>query len=322
MNHLLALLSSGGQFSEAMLCQAMGLNREALNEALAQLRADGWQLDGTADTGYQLHAGDRIEPSLWETQLTTHVLGRGINHFAPLLSSTNTVLRQMASDGAPTGSTCLCEAQSAGKGRLGRVWHAPEGQGIWLSVLLRPSLSPQDAPLITFAAALAMAKAIRQSCGVDAQIKWPNDLVVAGKKICGILLEISATSEKINHIVVGTGLNVRRGAYPPELAERAAALEDFVAPPLRRDVLRHYLQALEETVTLLETQGFDGLYPEYRRRCCTLGRSVHVTGAATELTGLAEEMDETGALLVRTDDGVLHRVLSGDVSVRGVMGYV
>ena len=264
---------------------------------------------------------DSLDAAAWTHLLATQALGRGVNCVLEETTSTNVVLRQLAQQGAPHGSLCIAETQSAGKGRLGRSWHSPAGQGLWLSVLVRPQLSPEQAPLITLCAAIAMARAVQETTGLPARIKWPNDLVCQGKKICGILLEISATMEGIAYVIIGTGLNVRRGAYPEELAHQAASIEDFTQPPARGVILAHYLAALEDTLRRLEEGGFSAIAADYRAACCTLGSRVRVTGG-TELTGEAVDLDETGALLVRTDNGELHRVLAGDVSVRGVMGYV
>lgn len=264
---------------------------------------------------------DPLDASAWAPLLTTHSLGRGVNCVLPQADSTNTVLRQLARQGVPHGSLCIADMQTAGKGRLGRSWHSPAGQGLWLSVLVRPILRPEDAPLITLCAAMAMARAVQEVSGLPARIKWPNDLVCHGKKICGILLEISATTDGITHVIIGTGLNVRRSAYPSDLAHQAASLEDFTAPPARADLLVHYLAALEESLLRLESGGFEAIAQEYREACCTLGSRVRVSGGM-DLTGEAIDIDHTGALLIRTENGEVHRVLAGDVSVRGVMGYV
>ena len=258
-------------------------------------------------------------PSHWTPLLTTRALGRAVSHYEHTLTSTNLVLKDMARQGAPHGSLCLCERQTAGRGRLDRQWSSPEGQGVWLSVLLRPALKPEDAPLITFACALAMAKAVREVTVLDARIKWPNDLVLNGRKLCGILLEMGFDAQGM-YVVAGTGLNVRRGAYPPELAERAISIEECTAIPDRGAIIAAYLKALEGAVFALEQDGFAGIAADFRRECITLGSPVHVLGAES-FTGVAEDIDATGALLVRTD-GELRRVLAGDVSVRGVMGYV
>ena len=260
-----------------------------------------------------------LTPAAWTPLLTTRALGRAVSHYEHTLTSTNLVLKDLAKQGAPHGSLCLCECQTAGRGRLDRQWSSPEGQGVWLSVLLRPALKPEAAPLITFACALAMAKAVREVTGLDTRIKWPNDLVLNGRKLCGILLEMGFDAQGM-YVVAGTGLNVRRGAYPPDLAERAVSIEECADLPDRGAIIAAYLKALEDGVFALEQDGFAGIAADFRQVCITLGSPVHVLGAES-FTGVAEDIDATGALLVRTD-GELRRVLAGDVSVRGVMGYV
>ena len=264
---------------------------------------------------------DSLREEAWARLLTTRRLGRGENRFFEETDSTNLQLRQMAQAGAPHGSLCVAETQSAGRGRLGRAWHSPAGQGLWLSVLLRPDVPPERAPLITLCAAMAMAQAVREAADIPCGIKWPNDLVAGGKKICGVLLEISADVEHVRHLIVGTGLNVRRGAYPAELAHQATSIEDITPPPARGEILARYLAALEALVERVERDGFAGIAADYAAQCVTIGSAVRVIGAE-EFTGTAEGIDETGALLVRDASGEVRRVLAGDVSVRGVMGYV
>lgn len=259
-------------------------------------------------------------PAHWTPLLTTRALGRAVSHYEHTLTSTNLVLKDMARQGAPHGSLCLCECQTAGRGRLDRQWSSPEGQGVWLSVLLRSNMPAENAPLITFACALAMTKALREVTGLDAKIKWPNDLVLNGRKLCGILLEMVFDTQGYA-VVAGTGLNIRKGAYPPELADRAISIEECADIPDRGAIIAAYLKALEDTVSTLEQDGFTGIAEDFRRECITLGSQVHVIGTDANFTGVAEDIDETGALLVRTE-GKLRRVLAGDVSVRGVMGYV
>ena len=261
-----------------------------------------------------------LSPASWTPLLTDCALGRSINHYEHTLASTNLVLKDMARRGAPHGSTCLCECQTAGRGRMDRTWSSPEGQGIWMSVLLRPAMPAERAPLITFCCALAMAKAVRRVTALDVKIKWPNDLVLNGKKLCGILLEMVFDAQGYA-VVAGTGLNVRGGAYPPELADRATSIDEWGDVPDRSLLIAAYLQELDAALAALERGGFAGIAEEFRQMCITLGSQVHVLGADSSFTGVAEDIDETGALLVRTD-GELRQVLAGDVSVRGVMGYV
>lgn len=261
-------------------------------------------------------------PAAWQPLLTTQSIGRAENIVQYTLTSTNTVLKECARKGTPHGSVCLCEQQTAGRGRLGRAWSSPAESGVWCSVLLRPRLSPEDAPLVTFCAALAMAKAVQSLCALDVRIKWPNDVVLQGRKLCGVLLEMGFDATGSMYVIAGTGLNVRRGAYPEELADRAIALEEACQPPERSTLIAVYLNALEELLAAVERGGLSGISAEYRRLSCTLGSEVQVIGTAETFTGVAVDVDAAGALLVRTEKGELRRVLAGDVSVRGMMGYV
>lgn len=321
MRTILQILSGGDFVSGEVISAELGVSRAAVWKKIRALQEQGWAIESGGKKGYRLLTGDSLEPDLWTPQLTTARLGRGENRYLTETDSTNVQLKLMASAGAPDGSLCLAECQTGGKGRLGRVWTSPAGRGLWLSVLLRPALPPQQAPFITLCTAMAMARAVRETTGIGCDIKWPNDLVCQGRKLCGILLEMSADPDRIEYVVVGTGLNVHKGAWPPELADRAASIADFTEPPLRRELLVRYLSQLEQLIDRLCADGFGALADDYRAMSCTLGSRVMVSGSVN-LTGVAEDIDDTGALLVRDDEGVLHRVLSGDVSVRGVMGYV
>lgn len=263
-----------------------------------------------------------IAPDRWQPLLTTRSLGHAHSVAEHTLPSTNTILKELARQGAPHGSVCLCEMQTAGRGRLDRSWSSPEGCGIWMSTLLRPCLPPEHMPLITFCAALAMAQSVRRETGLDARIKWPNDLVLAGRKVCGVLLEAGFDTGGSMFVIAGTGLNVRRGAYPPELADRAISLEELCPPPDRSNLIAAYLNALEAYADAVEKNGLAGISTDYRELSCTLGSEVQVLSPAETFTGVALDIDEGGALLVRTAGGEVRRVLAGDVSVRGMMGYV
>lgn len=322
MRDILEMLAGGGYVSGEKISAELGVSRAAVWKRMEALRAQGYQIESAGRRGYRLLPGDALDPELWRGALTTRELGRGEVCYRPEMGSTNTVLKEMAVSGAPHGSLCLCDRQSAGRGRLGRQWVSPAGQGLWCSTLLRPRLKPQEAPFVTFCAAMALAEAIDGLCGVHARIKWPNDVVIHGKKCCGILLEMAADPDRLEYVVAGTGVNLQPGAYPPELRDRAISLAEVTErPPLRRKMLLAYLAALEPLMDRLEQAGFAALLPDYAARSCTLGSRVQVSGSVN-LTGVAEDLDAVGALLVRDDGGTLHRVLSGDVSVRGVMGYV
>jgi len=251
----------------------------------------------------------------WQQMLKTRWMGRPAAICEKTLPSTNICLKEAARQGAPHGTVCLAETQTAGRGRLGRSWFSPPGRGLWVSALIRPQMPMERWPHLTLAAALAMGRAVEKQ-GAQPAIKWPNDLVLQGKKICGILLEMGP-----GFVVVGTGLNLRPGSYPDELKGKAASLEEILKAPVNRDaVLADYLFFLEEAVAALEAKGLEGIREDYEKRSCTLGREVVVSGGM-EARGRAEALDQDGALILRLPTGETCRVLAGDVSVRGVMGY-
>lgn len=324
LDEVLSLLVAAPEetlISGEAMARHLGISRMAVSGRISRLQQAGWHIQAVPRRGYRLLAGDRIDPILWQDALRTMALGRGDVSFSMAVASTNTQMKALAVAGAPHGSICLAEAQTAGRGRLGRPWYSPAGEGLWLSVLLRPNLPAAQAPLLTLCAALAMADGVGDVSAFRLSIKWPNDLVHHGKKVCGILTEVAMDPDGIDYVVVGTGLNVGKHAYPPELAHQATSLADGGTPPLRRQVLAAYLARMEQWVDFLCREGPQALADAFAPRCITLGQPVQVSGSVT-LTGVAEGIGADGSLLVRAQDGELHAVLSGDVSVRGVMGYV
>lgn len=321
MERILEMLCSGEYVSGEEMSRKLGMTRAAVWKKIEQLRSEGWGIESGGKRGYRLDAGDRIDPVLWTDRLTTKELGKGEIRYALTLDSTNRQVKQMAVAGAPNGSLALCEEQTAGRGRLGRTWVSSPGVGLWHSLLLRPRLSPEYAPLVTFACAMAMARALERLQVGSVMIKWPNDLIFHGKKICGILNEVSCDMDQIEYLVLGVGLNVKNGSVPEELKDKAGCLEDYCMPPRRRVILAAYLDEMERIMYALEEKGYAAIEAGYREKSCTLGNRVQVIGSET-FEGTAKDMDSSGALLVEDDLGKVHRVLAGDVSVRGVMGYV
>ncbi len=234
--------------------------------------------------------------------------------------STNQDAAEAGRRGEAEGLVIVADRQTGGKGRLGRSWFSPPGGvGLYCTVLLRPELPPDTAGLLSFCAANAMAGAVREA-GFDAGIKWPNDILVEGRKICGILSSCSAGEGGLEYAVIGSGLNLRAGAYPEELRDRAACLEEFGKPPEREDILRTYLGRLETEVRELEQNGFGNVRKRYEELCILQGRRVRVSGS-TETEGTVTGIGPAGELLLETAEGKT-AILAGDVSVRGVNGYV
>ncbi|MDR0896502.1 MAG: biotin--[acetyl-CoA-carboxylase] ligase [Oscillospiraceae bacterium] len=231
-----------------------------------------------------------------------------------IVDSTNRQARLWAQAGAPHGAVLIADMQTAGRGRRGRQWLSHSGAGLWLSIVLRPDWPEGRLPLLTFAVALAGLDAIEAATGLCGAAKWPNDLLVDGRKVAGILLEKEGDA-----VVAGIGSNARQrpGDFPPELADSAASLSMLAG----RDIAPAMLEAPFFAAIERWVDAPDDLIDAFSARCATLGAQVRVLAGDEEYEGLAERIDAEGALWVRPDGGAARRVLAGDVSVRGLMGY-
>lgn len=255
--------------------------------------------------------------------LDTRWAGKGEIAYEPVMDSTNIRAKTMARAGAPHGSLAVCDHQTAGRGRMTRRWETPAGEALTQTLLLRPKLPVEQAQLCTFAAALAAAKAIEEVCPeLKPGIKWPNDVVIGSKKCTGILCEMVLDGSGYA-AAAGVGININQKSFEGELADKATSLLMECGRNIDRwQVLCAYLRHMEQAVDALEEKGFEGIAQEYFSRSVTLGSRVRVVSTAEEFTGTAKAVDETGALIVLDETGTERRVLSGDVSVRGLMGYV
>lgn len=328
MDELLSLLSTTEYRTGEALCETLGMTRAAVWKRMEKLRAEGYQIVASGKRGYRLQPiEDSLLPGYIHQDLHTGWAGRGSLCYRPQVGSTNTLLKEMAQQGAPRGSLVVCDVQTAGKGRLGRAWEAQPGESLLHSLLLCPALPVERAQLCTLGAAVAMAQAIEDILpSLAPRIKWPNDIVIGSRKCVGILSEMSADMDGIGFIVMGIGVNVNQRHFPQELATRATSLwleGPADAPSVdRRALLCAYLARMEAAVEALETHGLPGILQQYTARSATLGAWVQVISQQDTFTGKATGLDETGALQVQDEKGETRRVLSGDVSVRGVMGYV
>ena len=255
--------------------------------------------------------------------LNTSWAGKGQIAYEPVMDSTNIRAKEMARANAPHGSLAVCDHQTAGRGRMTRRWETPAGEALTQTLLLRPELPLEQAQLCTFAAALAAAKAIEEVCPeVKPGIKWPNDVVIGSKKCTGILCEMVLDGNGYA-VAAGVGININQKSFEGELTDKATSLLLETGRTIDRwQVLCAYLKNMEQAVDALEENGFAGIAQEYFSRSVTLGSRVRVVSTAEEFVGTAKAVDETGALIVTDETGMDRRVLSGDVSVRGLMGYM
>ena len=271
-----------------------------------------------------------LTPDTIQQGLGTRWAGRGSILYAVEMPSTNAILKEAAKQGAPHGSVAVCHHQTAGKGRIGRSWETPPGEALTFSLLLRPKLLPEQAQLCTLAAALAVVRTIRAHCpGLNPRIKWPNDVVIGQGKCCGILSEMGMGAGSVEYVVTGVGLNVNQTAFPEELKAKAVSLlgemrrENPAETPLDRSaILCRFLAEMETLLEQLEVGGFAAIRADFEATSATIGQAVQVIAPAESYTGIAMGVDDTGALLVKRANRIIESVLCGDVSVRGLMGYV
>ncbi|MBI3944556.1 MAG: biotin--[acetyl-CoA-carboxylase] ligase [Armatimonadetes bacterium] len=247
--------------------------------------------------------------------LGTDWLGRRIEVKAQT-GSTNDDGVALARAGKPAGTVVVADHQTAGRGRRGRSWLAPPGTALLLSVVLRPDLPARAAGRLGLAAALSAADAIRGACGLAPVVKYPNDVLLEGRKVCGVLTEAHLSGGRVAWAVIGIGINVRRESVPPELAAHATSLEAHAAPPARNNLARALLASLE-TYLVRAADDPEALAAEWRDLDTVRGRQVSVAFGATRLEGFAADVDEDGRLLLRLPDGREERLSPEDVSFRG-----
>ncbi len=311
------LAEAGDEFvSGEAISDKLGLTRAAVWKHVEALRAQGYRIDAVPARGYRLAAvPDRLTPLEIRPLLNTHDLGQ-VLHWYEEIGSTSDRAKELADDGAEHGEVVIAEAQTAGRGRRGRVWISPPRRNLYFSVILRPDLPPARAPELTLVASLAICDALRQA-GVAAGIKWPNDVLASGRKIAGVLTELAAEPDRVHWVVLGAGVNVnaRREDFPEELRDEATSvlIERGQTAP-RALLAAACFTALEDWIDRHAEEGFGPIRDAWRERSVTLGREVLVTEAGRELRGVAEDIDATGALLVRGPAG-LERVLAGDVTL-------
>lgn len=324
---ILALLRErkGEYVSGQELCQCFGVSRTAVWKAVNRLKEDGYEIESVSRKGYRLLASpDILSEEEVLSRMETCWAGRQV-HYLDEVDSTNTECRRIAEKGAAHGTLVVAEMQTAGKGRRGRSWQQEPGTMISMSLLLRPvGIAPERASMLTLPAAYAVAGAIRELCGLEAGIKWPNDVVVGKKKVCGILTEMSLEMDEIRYILVGIGINANVQLFSEEISQIATSLylesgERVVRSQMMALVMKRFEADYE---AFLKAGDLRDIREEYNRLLVNRDARVKVLDPKGEYEGVARGIDEMGQLLVECGDGRLEKVYAGEVSVRGIYGYV
>ncbi|KAB2661064.1 MAG: biotin--[acetyl-CoA-carboxylase] ligase [Verrucomicrobia bacterium] len=315
---LVALRSAqSSSVSGAELATQLQMSRAAIWARIEELRSLGYEIEASPHEGYRLikcpdllHADDLLA-RLGGLQK----IGRDIRVFRET-TSTNDSTERLARDGVAEGVVVFAESQTKGRGRLGRRWSSPAGKGLWFSILLRPKISPQAVTQITIASAVSLRRAIKNVTGLTPEIKWPNDLLLNGLKIAGILTELSSEPDAIKHVILGIGVDVNLTSedFPEELRTVATSLRIVARRQFDRAALAvEILREFERDYQLLHTDRFEELANEWANACTTLGKIVTIELADRSLHGRVEALDQDGALLLRTEYGRLERILGGIV---------
>lgn len=324
---VLSLLRQTEEYiSGQSLCEQLGVSRTAVWKAVNALKAEGYQIEAVQNKGYRLiGVPDVLTEEEISSQLETVWAGRRVEAHARISYSTNLRAKQLADSGAPHGTLVVADVQEGGKGRRGRGWLAPlPGTNIAMSLLLRPAFAPAQASMLTLVAAMAVRAGIQQISGLDTQIKWPNDVIINRKKVCGILTEMTLEEEYIQCVVVGIGINVHNESFPEELAEKATSLtlesgRRFSRAALTAAVMKSFENSYERFV---EDGDLRSLVAEYNACLAAKDQAVCIMAPDGVWEGISRGINAAGALLVEHADGRTEEIVSGEVSVRGIYGYV
>jgi len=323
--------------SGEMLSRQLRVSRTAVWKHINELKREGYAIESSTKKGYRLMpASDILNEYEIRWGLETEIIGRDIRYFDEI-DSTNNYAKRIAYEGCNEGTVIVADCQTAGRGRLGRSWLSSAGKGIWMSVVLKPRIPPEDVQIITLAASVAVCRAIAAVTGIHAEIKWPNDVVLGGKKLCGILTEMNTEMEQVNFLVLGIGVNVNHGEedFPGELRNIATSLRAFARTGYkdtggkgeetefsRSRIIRRILLELEDVYNKINDGLTSEIMEEWKKYSATLGRMVRICGRNCEHTGVARDVTLKGRLVVDCTDGITREVVSGEVSVRGLMGYI
>lgn len=328
---ILELLQQSDQYiSGEMLSQTLNVTRTAIWKQINKLREEGFEIESSSKKGYRLNTEtDHFHKEDLEIALSRQPIFRKV-YYHESLDSTNTEAKRLGATFEGDERLIVANQQLAGKGRRGREWVSDKGVGIYTTFLMRPELSPTKASMLTLVAGLATAQAIKAVTGLEAKIKWPNDLVVHGKKVCGILTEMSAEMDYIHYVLVGVGVNVLQKQIPEELSDMATSLwlelkkaKMDTASLSRRQLLLEMVNAFEQLYSqFLVEQNLSFMLERYNQLCVNNGMALRVQKGADMIYGRGVKVDQEGVLWIETQEGELQAIHAGEVSVRGLYGYV
>lgn len=322
---VLQLLRDSGEYvSGQQICESFGISRTAVWKIMNQLKEEGYEIEAVQNKGYHL-AGvpDVLSLSEIQSRIKTKMAGRHLLYF-DVIGSTNIEAKKQAENNAPEGLLVVADKQEAGRGRRGRSWESPAGANIFMTILLRPAYSPVKAPMVTLVMAVSAAQAIADVTDLDVRIKWPNDIVVNKKKVVGILTELTMETDYIQYLVCGVGINVNQTEFPEAIQATATSLYLEGGRKVNRaGLIEKVMEHFEENYEIFcKTEDMSGLIETYNELLVNNEAQVRVLDPKGEYDGLSHGINELGELMVEKQDGSMENVYAGEVSVRGIYGYV
>ena len=321
---ILALLRESDDYiSGQELCRRFGVTRSAGWKAVGQLKKEGYEIEAVQNRGYKLVKAEVYGESELRSRIRTVWAGSEL-HFYRITGSTNLLAKQAGEEDAPHGALFVADEQTAGRGRRGRSWQSPPGANIYFTILLRPDFAPDQASMLTLVMAHSVACAIHRLTGLEPSIKWPNDVLLEGKKVCGILTEMSVEREYIHYVVCGVGINVVSQDFPEGIREHAIAVEEVYGQAVSKGALLQYvMEDFERDYDAFVAAGdLTPLLESYNGILVNRDRRVRVLDPKGEWEGIARGINAGGELLVEDIEGGIQNIFAGEVSVRGIYGYV
>ncbi|MBU5676277.1 biotin--[acetyl-CoA-carboxylase] ligase [Alkaliphilus sp. MSJ-5] len=316
-------INKGNYISGEVLRTKLGVSRTAIWKHINALKEEGYNIETIPRKGYMLlEMKDKLLPKEIEALISNNAIGQQIVYFDSI-DSTNSYAKKEANK-LKDGTVILSEEQLLGRGRRGRNWSSPKGTGIWMSLVLKPNIPPTEGVKMTQIAAAAVCKSIRELTGLNALIKWPNDIVINGKKICGILTEMAGELNEVNYIIVGIGINVNTDGFSCELKEKATSLFIEGGKKIdRRELVVNILKNFEALYNIyIKDLNLDETLVIVKNYSAILGKEIKIIQGNLEKKARAIDINNEGLLLVQMDDGSKELISSGEVSIRGENGYI
>ena len=304
------------------LSNKLGISRTAVWKHIKKLKEEGYNIESVNKKGYRLVSfpGDLLTSENIKYNLQTEMIGDNIHHLQTI-DSTNEYLKRIG-DKSTDGTVVISEEQTRGKGRMGRTWQSNSGEGIWMSLLLKPNIIPFKAPFITLVAGVSVVTALRK-LNVPAQIKWPNDIILNDKKICGILTELSAEIERVNYIIVGMGMNVKNMYFSDELEHKATSLykEGYILQ--RVDIVDEILYEFEKNyIDYIENDNKEHVLNLFRQYSNIINKEIYLIKNDQRELVTCIDINDSGNLIIKDKDNNIREIMSGEVSIRGINGYI